>query len=316
MEHGRQPRLSVAYLQYSTAVSRDYCCILQYSAAASQGYLQYTMVQHSNQPRLSVVYYSTARLPAEASVVYCGTTWLPAEAICSILQYNTAVSRVYCGILQYSTAVSRGYCRYTVRHPRLLQCTVVQHGCQPRLSVVYCCTARLSAEAICSILQYNTAVSRDQCSILQYSTAVSRGYCSILWYTVVQHGCQPRLSVVYYSTTRLSAEVTVIHYIVSTAVSRDCCSILQYSTPVSRGYLQYTIVQHGCQPKLSVVYCGTARLSAETAVVYNSTARLSAEVTCSILQYNTAVSLSYLQYTVVQHGCQPRLLQYTIVQYG
>ena len=33
-------------------------------------------------------------------------------------------------------------------------------------------------------------------------------------------GCQPRLSVVYYSTTRLSAEVTVVHY----------------------------IVQHGCQP--------------------------------------------------------------------
>ena len=278
MEHGCQPRLSVVY--YSTArLSAEttvvYCSILQYSAAASQGYLQYTMVHQQL-----------------------------AEAICSILQ--TIVQRgCQPRLLQY-IVVQHGY------QPRLLQYTIVQRGCQPRLSVVYYSTTRLSAEA--TAVYYNTARlsaeatvgilsgTRGYCSVLQYNTAVSLGY---LQYTVVQRGCQPRLSVVYYSTTRLSAETSVVYY--STArLSAEAtvvyCGTLQYNTAVSRGYC-------------STLY-STARLSAKTAVVYYSTARLSAEVTCSILYYNTAVSLSYLQYTVVQHGCQPRLLQYTKVQHG
>ena len=60
------------------------------------------------------------------------------------------------------------------------------------------------------------------------------------------------------------------------------CRILQY-------------MKHGCQPRLSVVYYSTARLSAEAAAVYYSTARLTAEVAvvyCSTTY--TAVSLGYL----------------------
>ena len=254
-------------------------------------------MEHGCQPRLSVVYYSTARLSAETTVVYCSTARLPAKAICSILQYSTAISR---GYLQYTIVqrgcqprllqyivVQHGYqprlLQYTiVQHgcqPRLLQYTIIQHGCQPRLlsvycqapeaTVVYCSTTRLSAQAICSILLYSAAVSRGY---LQYTIVQHGCQPRLVQYTIVQHGCQPRLlqyTVVHCSTTRLSAKAI--------------CSILQYNTAVSRGYC-------------STLY-STARLSAETAVVYYSTARLSADVTCSILQYNTAVSLSYLQYT-------------------
>ena len=60
--------------------------------------LQY--MEHGCQPRLSVVYYSTARLPAEATVVYYCTARLPAEA--TVVYYSTAWLPAEATVVYYS----------------------------------------------------------------------------------------------------------------------------------------------------------------------------------------------------------------------
>ncbi len=76
---------------------------------------------------------------------------------------------------------------------------------------------------------------------------------SLLHYTTIHHGCQPKLSIVYYSIL----QYTTIHHGYQPKLSIVYYSILQYTTATSRSYysiLQYTTIHHGYQPKLSIVY--------------------------------------------------------------